>query len=328
MSPLQSFGFSTTADEVANVFADRIKGRVFLVTGPSPNGIGDATARALARGHPAALLLVGRNPMKYAPVVDAIHTIDSSISVSVYGIDFGSLTSVRNGAQKILGENKRIDVLINSAGTAGMPLTYTADGIEETFSTNYVGHFLLTNLLMPALKRSEETRVVNVSSVAAFAASGDYTDFNFKNEPSRYTWEVAYRQSKLVSLLQHHTSRTAPHTSQANIHFTRALAKRGIVSFALQPGLIWDSNLYPVLSDEQMELIKSRVKDNNLQSKTPSQGASTSLVAALDPDLARLSGSYLDDCQVAEMSEAAKKESAAEELWTLSETLVGQEFRF
>lgn len=100
------------------------------------------------------------------------------------------------------------------------------------------------------------------------------------------------------------------------------------MSFAVQPGLIWDSNLYPVLSDEQMELIKSRVKDNNLQSKTPSQGASTSLVAALDPDLAKLSGSYLDDCQVAEMSEAAKKESAVEELWALSETLVGQEFRF
>lgn len=155
-----------------------------LVTGPSPNGIGDATARGLARGHPAALLLVGRNPAKYAPVVDAIHAIDSSISVSVYGIDLGSFASVRSGAQKILIENERIDVLINSAGTAGMPLTYTSDGIEETFATNYVGHFFLTNLLMPALKRSEERRVVNVTSVAAFAASGGKQTIPFARDQS------------------------------------------------------------------------------------------------------------------------------------------------
>lgn len=90
----------------------------------------------------------------------------------VYGVDLASFQSVRDGATKILAENERIDVLVNSGGVMGVPLRRSRDGVEEHFATNVVGHFLLTNLLMPALKRSDEPRVVNLSSGGHVHATG------------------------------------------------------------------------------------------------------------------------------------------------------------
>ncbi|KZV94311.1 NAD(P)-binding protein [Exidia glandulosa HHB12029] len=307
------FGPTTYNDEVVDSFADRVKGRVFLVTGPTPNGLGDAAARALARGHPAAILLVGRSPAKYAPVVDAIKVIDSNIVVRVYGIDFNSLASVRSGAQTILKENEEngIDVNINSAGVMGIGLRYTVDGIEEHFQTNHVGHFLLTNLLVPLLKKSAEPRVVNVSSGAYAAGSGDYSDYNFKNR--EYTWLGGYAQGKL-----------------ANVHFSQSLAKRGIQSFSLHPGVILGTSLARDMPADQAETLVAASRERGMVFKELSQGASTALVAALDPKIAQQSGAVLEDCQIVANPAGAgvKKEGAAEELWKLSERLVGQEFAF
>lgn len=141
------------------------------MTGPSPGGIGAASVEALARGQPAALLLLGRTPAKYQSVVDAIRAIDPKIVVRVYGVDLSSLASVRAGAKDILADNERIDVIINSAGALlGGPKSRSVDGYEMTFASNHLGHFLLTNLLMPALRKSAEPRVVNVSSLGHMLA--------------------------------------------------------------------------------------------------------------------------------------------------------------
>lgn len=122
---------------------------------------------ALARAKPAALLLVGRNPTKYTPVVDDIHAIDPEVRVAVYGVDLNSLASVRAGAAQILKENEQLDVIINSAGVMGLAVRrLTVDGVEEHFATNHLGHFLLTNLLLPTLLKSSDPRVINVSSGA------------------------------------------------------------------------------------------------------------------------------------------------------------------
>ena len=81
---------------------------------------------------------------------------------------------------KILEENDRIDVMINSAGVGGAQLNYTKDGLELHFATNHIGHFFLTNLLMPALKKSDEPRVVNVSSGAyAYTSGGESSCLHF-----------------------------------------------------------------------------------------------------------------------------------------------------
>ncbi|KZV94652.1 WW domain-containing oxidoreductase [Exidia glandulosa HHB12029] len=309
----QTFGASTTAEEVVSTFADRVKGRVFLVTGPTPGGTGDATVRALATGSPAALLLVGRSPAKFTPTVDFIRSTNPSIVVKVYTVDLGSIAAVRAGAQKILEENERVDVIINSAGIMGGPLRLTGDGIEQCFAVAHLGHFLLTNLLLPALRKSDEPRVVNLTSAGHANGTGDYSDINFKNKD--YAWEASYAQAKL-----------------ANVHFSKCLAARGITSYSIHPGVIWGTSLAHELSAEDKTKLAGFVKQYNLLVKTASQGASTSMVAALDPTFAKdapgaQNGSFMMDCAVAPpLCEAANNKEMAEALWKVSEELVGQKF--
>ncbi|KZV82672.1 NAD(P)-binding protein [Exidia glandulosa HHB12029] len=311
-----TFGHSTTAEEVVAAYSDRVKGRILLVTGPTPNTLGDATARSLARAQPAALILVGRSPAKYAPVADAIRAIDPSIDVRIYGVDLSSLASVREGARTIAAAHPRIDVLINNAGIMGIPeRRLNADGIEEHFATNHVGHFLLTNLLMDSLMRSDEPRVVNLTSWGHKWGTGDYSDYNFEHRP--YEWNLGYGQSKL-----------------ANIHFTGSLAAklgpRGLSAISVHPGSIWETDLTASFSEEQRKKLREHDDDAGVVTKTLSQGASTTLVAALDPNLGKAhSGCYMEDCHVSETRcDGARRPGARDELWALSEKLVGETFAY
>src|ERR1700712_1061990 len=126
-------------------------GRTFVVTGAS-SGLGEATTRALAAAG-AHVVLAVRNVAKGQAVADTI-----TGSTDVRQLDLGSLASVRAFAQ---GWTGRLDVLINNAGIMAVPLSRTPDGFEQQIGTNYLGHFALTNLLLPYITG----RVVNVSSV-------------------------------------------------------------------------------------------------------------------------------------------------------------------
>lgn len=115
------------------------------------------------------------------------------------------------------------------------------------------------------------------------------------------------------------------------MHFSQALAKRGIVSLSLHPGVIPGTSLgSPARNpdDPERKARNERDRMNNVKHKTASEGASTTLVAALDPKAAEHSGGYMADCQIAEPGKGAKREGAAEELWKLSERLVGETFAF
>ncbi|KAH7098403.1 NAD(P)-binding protein [Auriculariales sp. MPI-PUGE-AT-0066] len=323
----QPFGFSTTAADVVARFPERVHGRNFLVTGPSPGSIGAETVLALAHGHPRTLLLVGRTPPKYAPVVAAIRAIDASIDVRVYGVDLASADSVRAGALQIERDAKAdsesggfgcIDVLVNNAGVSdgSAGLKKSTDGVEMHFATNQLGPWLLTNMLMDLLKRSEEPRVVNLTSGAhrVGLGVGDYSDINF--EKRDYTWFQAYAESKV-----------------ATFHFTRYLTKcdslmaRNLTAFTVHPGLIWNTELTRTVSSEEMTKLKAYVAGTGVQEKTPQQGAATTLVAALDPALVELNGAFLFDCAVSEpFCDDAKREDLEDPLWRLCETLAGETF--
>lgn len=309
------FGPDTTAAQVVATYPERVQGRVFLITGPSPSSIGETTILALAAERPSKFILVGRNPGKYTPVVDAVKKINAEVPVRVYGIDLSSIASVRDGASKIISENDRIDVLINNAGVMGGPLAKTNDGIEERFATNHIGHFLLTNLLMPLLLKGDEPRIINVSSMAHMSGTGDYSDLNFEKTP--YSWHAAYGQSKL-----------------ANIHFTYALAKklgaRGVASFSVHPGTIFQTNIFAALEPAEDAELRGFVSATGAAIKTLEQGAATTVFAALGPDLGREhNGAYLSDCHISETTgPGARLPDAPENLWRLSETLVGETFAY
>lgn len=113
------------------------------------------------------------------------------------------------------------------------------------------------------------------------------------------------------------------------MHFSQALAKRGIVSISLHPGIIEGTSLGSANAEAGiLDAAHKQARDMGMTFKTPATGSSTTLVAALDPKAKEYNGSYLADCQVAQTGPGAKKEGAAEELWKLSEKLVEQEFAF
>ncbi|NKY97917.1 oxidoreductase [Nocardiopsis alborubida] len=160
-------------------------GRTVVVTGAN-SGIGRVTARVLAeRG--ARTLLAVRDPDK-GRAAAATMTGD----VEVRGLDLADLSSVRAFARQL---TEPVDLLVNNAGLSLPPMSRTADGFESQFGTNHLGHFALTNLLLPRIRE----RVVTVASLAHLIGSIDFADPNWERKP--YREYPAYGQSKLANLL-------------------------------------------------------------------------------------------------------------------------------
>ncbi|USX52541.1 oxidoreductase [Lentzea sp. HUAS12] len=187
-----------------------LTGRTFVVTGAN-SGIGRAAARVFAR-RGARVVLAVRNPDKGA---EAAATMTGEVEVR--RLDLADLASVRSFAEEL---TEPVDVLVNNAGVMVPPLTRTADGFELQFGTNHLGHFALTNLLLPRIRE----RVVTVSSTGHRAGEIDFDDLNW--ERRSYRPMAAYAQSKLANLL---------FTSELQ----RRLARAGspVIAMAAHPGL-------------------------------------------------------------------------------------------
>ncbi|NXJ57395.1 RDH11 dehydrogenase, partial [Spizaetus tyrannus] len=110
-------------------------------------GIGKRVALDLARRN-ARTILACRSRERGQAVAEEIRAATGNPAVLLRLLDTGSLASVRAFAQAVLREEKRLDVLVNNAGLTGLPFTVTPEGLEQTFATNYLGPFLLTNLLL------------------------------------------------------------------------------------------------------------------------------------------------------------------------------------
>lgn len=159
-------------------------GRTVIVTGAN-SGLGEVTARELA-GRGATIIMAVRNTAKGEKAAANIRGL-----VEVRALDLQDLSSVRQFADGVDGA----DILINNAGIMAAPYSLTKDGFESQIGTNHLGHFALTNLLLPKLS----DRVVTVSSMAHWPGRIDLADLNYQNR--RYSPWLAYSQSKLANLL-------------------------------------------------------------------------------------------------------------------------------
>ena len=159
-------------------------GRRAIVTGAN-SGLGLVTARELARAG-ARVILACRNVGKGD---DAAATMTGDVQVR--RLDLQDLASVRDFADGI----GKVDVLVNNAGVMAVPYALTRDGFESQIGTNHLGHFALTNLLLPKIA----DRVVTVSSMAHWFGAISLKDINWKARP--YSAWLAYGQSKLANLL-------------------------------------------------------------------------------------------------------------------------------
>jgi len=314
-----TFNGRSTADEV--LAGLDLTGRTAVVTGSSA-GLGYETARAMA-AKGAEVVMAGRDPGKNAAAADRIRAGQPDARLATVTIDLADLDSVRRGAVEILAAHPKIHALINNAGIMGGPLTLTKDGLELHFASNHIGHFLLTGLLVPALKAAAPSRVVCLTSAGHRMDGFDLGDLNFRNR--EYIYYTAYAQSK-----------------RANVLHAVALAKRlspfGIAANAVHPGAI-RTEVWRDLGEEHIQQAIAWSSASGSPEKTPAQGAATQVWAAVSPEAEGLTGLYLEDCHVAEhipygdfgaagVIEEALDPHTAELLWAESERIVGQSFVF
>nr|XP_030707210.1 retinol dehydrogenase 13 isoform X3 [Globicephala melas] len=197
-----------------------IPGKTVIVTGAN-TGIGKQTALELAR-RGGTIILACRDLEKCEAAAKEIRGETLNHRVNARHLDLASLKSIREFAAKIIEEEERVHILINNAAVMRCPHWTTEDGFEMQLGVNYLGHFLLTNLLLDKLKASAPSRIINLSSLAHVAGHIDFEDLNW--EKRKYDTKAAYCQSKLAVVL-----------------FTKELSRRlqgtGVTVNALHPGV-------------------------------------------------------------------------------------------
>ncbi|MHA6629678.1 SDR family NAD(P)-dependent oxidoreductase [Pseudonocardia sichuanensis] len=172
-------------------------GRRIVVTGAG-SGLGLVVARELAsRG--AHVVMAARDVAKAGRHRDALRAEHPAATVDVRPLDLLDLESVRTFAADVAAEP--VDALLNVAGIAGAPLRHDAHGRESHFATNHLGHFALTTLLLDALGRGREPRVVTVSSGLYRVGRLDLDRDDHLTGGARYTSTRAYARSKLANVL-------------------------------------------------------------------------------------------------------------------------------
>ncbi|MEA2468793.1 MAG: hypothetical protein QOJ57_2919 [Thermoleophilaceae bacterium] len=279
-----------------------LTGKTFVVTGAN-SGIGLAAARALG-GAGAHVVLAVRDPERGER---AAATVPGSREVRT--LDLADLASVRSFAE---GWDGDIDVLVNNAGVMATPERRTKDGFELQIGTNHLGHFALTNLLLPHVR----DRVVTVSSGAHRMGSIRLDDLNW--ERGGYKAWAAYGQSKLANLL-------------FTLELQRRLSEAGsdVDAFAAHPG--WAATNLQQHTGSRLQNTLMQI-GNRLIAQSDSAGALPTLYAATQ-DL--VGASYVGPDGFREgrghptlvgRSEAASDAAVARKLWTLSEELTGVEF--
>ncbi|WP_437586058.1 SDR family oxidoreductase [Sorangium sp. So ce1000] len=273
-----------------------MNGKVCIVTGGN-TGIGKETARGLAqRG--AKVVLACRDVGRGEAARDDIARTTGRKDVEVIALDLGSKASIRAFGERFRAAHDRLDVLVNNAGVWRGSRGTTDDGIEATFGVNHVGTSLLTQELLPLLKKSAPSRIVVLSSALHYRGRMDWEDLQF--ERRKYSTTAAYNQSKL-----------------ANVLFTKALARRlegtGVTVNAVHPGVVG--------TDLMRDYPKLLVKLFHLFLLTPEQGAECSLHVATAPELAGVTGEYFEKSRIKPAAAEALDEVAQERLWALTEAL-------
>lgn len=270
--------------------------KTILITGPT-SGIGRITALELAKRN-YNLILLARNSKK---AEELQKEIGSKAETSFVECDLADLASVAKAIEQVKKNHRSIDVLLNNAGLMMDHEEYTKEGVEMTFATNHLGHFLLTNGLVELLAASEKSRIVHVSSEAHRIGKFRLDQLV---RPDNFSSWVTYGNSKL-----------------ANILFSNELAERlkslDITSNALHPGGVATN-----FASETSGLAKLMMFLARPFFKSPEEGARTSIYLASSPELEGVTHKYFSDLKIKEANKDAQSKFLATKLWQMSEELV------
>jgi NAD(P)-dependent dehydrogenase (short-subunit alcohol dehydrogenase family) len=310
---MSAFGFDSTTDEVLEGID--LSGQRVLVTGASA-GLGVETTRALA-SHGASVTMAVRDLTKGAGAMEEVLSSVPDADLDLRRLDLADLSSIRAFAHGFVEDHPTLDILIGNAGVMACPQGTTVDGFETQFGTNHLGHFLLVQLLTPALVAAGHARVVLLTSAGHRFSDVDLDDPSW--ERGGYDPWQAYGRAKTANVL-------------CAVGIDQRLRDQGVRAFAVHPGGI-RTELGRHLTPEALKDLTDRMPPNDETIwKTVPQGAATTVYAATSPDLDGDGGRYLEDCHVAAVTDDPLSRSGvrayaldpdrADALWELSERLV------
>jgi NAD(P)-dependent dehydrogenase (short-subunit alcohol dehydrogenase family) len=280
--------------------------RIAVVTGAN-GGIGYATAATLVR-RGIHVVLACRSEARGEAAREAIVAQTGSQTVEALPLDLASLDSVHRFAAAFASRYSRLDLLVNNAGIFSPQRALTADGFELHLGVMYLGHFLLTHLLLDRLRAAGAARVVTVSAWGHRLARLEFDDLQFARRP--YHGVAAYAQAKLAQVVWTQT-------------LAQRLASTGVSAYSLHPGVI-GTNLAGEMPAKFGGLMQRWLPG-------PQQGATTSVYVATAPGLERFSGQYFayrtflrrHSRVPARMARHAADPAQAVRLWQVSEQLCG-----
>nr|XP_040142856.1 dehydrogenase/reductase SDR family member on chromosome X [Ictidomys tridecemlineatus] len=282
--------------------------RVAIVTGGT-DGIGYATTKYLARLG-MHVIIAGNNDAKAQEVIRKIREETLNSKVEFLYCDLGSMTSIRQFVHKFKMRNVPLHVLVNNAGVMMVPQRQTKDGFEEHLGVNYLGHFLLTNLLLDTLKDSGSpgccARVVTVSSATHYVGELNLDDL--QGSRGCYSPHGAYAQSKLALVL--FTYRLQRLLAAQGSHVTANVVDPGVVNTDLYRHVFWGTRLV------------KRVL-GWLLFKTPEEGAWTTIYAAVTPELEGVGGRYFYNEKETRSLPVTYDQKLQQQLWATSCQLTG-----
>ncbi|KAH1254971.1 Short-chain dehydrogenase TIC 32, chloroplastic [Glycine max] len=339
MAGPSGFGSNSTAEQVTEDCSSFLPSAALtaLITGAS-SGIGAETARVLAK-RGVRVVIAARDLKKATEVKKNIQKETPKAEVILLEIDLGSFGSVQRFCSEFLALELPLNILINNAGMFSQNLEFSEDKIEMTFATNYLGHFLLTEILIDKMiETAEKTciqgRIINLGEkrwfsfqrhtqwkkVQLLCSLQTYNNSDclwilmvfLSDNYRRYNGTRAYAQSKLANIL--HAKEIAKQLKARNARVTINAVHPGIVKTGIiraHKGLITDSLFF----------IASKLL------KTTSQGASTTCYVALSPKTEGISGKYFADCNECKCSSLANDESEAQKLWNNTHALLHKRLR-
>lgn len=293
---------------------ETLNGKTVLITGGNC-GIGYETAKDLLKRN-ARVIIACRNLNKGHQAVENLlnETNCSRNQIVLMECDLASLNSVRNFVDLYMKNEERLDILICNAGLGYSSDRMTEDGFDYVIQSNYLGHFLLTNLLLEKLKQSKPSRILYISSdLHQSVQSIDWSDAFTQHKRSNFMG--SYPASKLFQILSTYKLKQID---------------PDINAFALTPGFVSTSIKDPM--EESVGFFTSFLYYpfisimKFLFAKTPENGAQTSIYCAIEPKLQYSKELYFQNCAVCKSSSLSTDPIVAEQLWKLSCQAVGLDF--
>ena len=276
--------------------------KTVIITGAN-SGLGFETAKKIAADKEYKVILACRNMEKAGQAKDEIVRGTGNEQIVPMQLDLSSLASVRAFSKKIIESGEKISVLVNNAGIAGMNKGTTEDGFELVFETNYLGHFLLVQLLLPQM--TEDGRIINITS-------------DMHNPPGGLTWPGT---EKLAHPAEDDRRRYS-YTKLCMIYLTHELERRlrgegsGITVNSFNPGFMADTNFTKGGGKAREFIVKATMPDRYGKLSDSSDALAA---VATDPAFAKTSGEYFDrSTNTARSSDLSYNSENAAELWEKS----------